>query len=140
MAGCVAPQGLVAAAELRRVLDNLLDSAIRHTPAGAVVVDVAAYCLPGDGAGPEMISISVTYACGGIPEHDLPHVFDVAFRGDEARTRDTAGGGLGLAIARGLVQARGGRIDVVNVPGGCRFTVTLPGQGALRPGAVAAGR
>lgn len=131
MAGCAAPQALVAAAEVRRVLDNLLDNAIRHTPSGEVVVDVATFAAPGDDAGPGTIAISVTDACGGIPEQDLPHVFDVAFRGDEARTRDSAGGGLGLSIARGLVEARGGRIDVSNVSGGCRFVVTLPGQATL---------
>ncbi|MGJ7439691.1 sensor histidine kinase [Aquipuribacter sp. MA13-6] len=113
-----APQHLVPASELRRVLDNLMDNAIRHTSGGEQVVVAVR-------AAAEVVTISVTDACGGIPEPDLPHLFEVAFRGDVARTRDSAGGGLGLAIARGLVEARGGRIDVENVPGGCRFTVHL---------------
>ena len=66
----------------------------------------------------------VTDACGGIPEHDLPRVFDQLWRGDPARS--TKGAGLGLAIARGLVDVHGGTIDVANVPGGCEFTVRLP--------------
>ena len=53
-------------------------------------------------------------------------VFDVAFRGDVARRRDSAGGGLGLTIAKGLVEAQDGCIDVSNRPGGCCFTVRLP--------------
>ena len=82
----------------------------------------------------------MTDACGGIPESDLPRVFDVAFRGEAARTPravdtsttdngavDTSGGGgLGLAIVRGLVEAHGGRVAVANVNGGCRFIVRLP--------------
>jgi signal transduction histidine kinase len=64
--------------------------------------------------------------CGGIPESDIDREFDVAFRGDAARNRDERGGGLGLAIARGLVEAHHGSIDVVNLDGGCRFTVRLP--------------
>jgi signal transduction histidine kinase len=63
-------------------------------------------------------------------------VFDVAFRGEAARTpagtvghdgaRAAGGGGLGLAIVRGLVEAHCGKVAVSNVPGGCRFEVRLP--------------
>ena len=70
--------------------------------------------------------IAVIDECGGIPADDLGRVFDVAFRGDVARRRDSAGGGLGLAIAKGLVEAQDGCIDVSNRPGGCCFTVRLP--------------
>jgi signal transduction histidine kinase len=71
--------------------------------------------------------LSVTDACGGIPEADLPHVFEVAWRGQRARTPGPDGGaGLGLAIARGIVEAHDGAIDVRNVDGGCRFEVRLP--------------
>jgi signal transduction histidine kinase len=69
--------------------------------------------------------------CGGIPEHELARVFDVAFRGTAARMpggapEDPAGAGLGLAIARGLVEAHRGRIDAHNHGSGCRFEVRLP--------------
>jgi len=131
MAPGLAPQDLIPASDLRRVLDNLLDNAIRHTAAGEyVVVRVVGSA--------EVIAISVTDACGGIPEAELSHVFDVAFRGDAARPRDSAGGGLGLAIARGLVEAWGGAIDVTNVLGGCRFTVHLA-RAATWPGQLQTG-
>jgi signal transduction histidine kinase len=104
--------------ELSRIVANLLRNAIRHTPSdGTVVVtggrdDVGGWFAVSDG-------------CGGIPEADLPRVFDVAFRGEAARTPG-AGGGLGLAIVRGLVDAHRGQVQVGNVDGGCRFVVHLP--------------
>ena len=109
----------VSSQELGRVLHNLLDNAIRHTPAGGhIIVESMA-------VGDET-TLSVTDQCGGIPETDIDRVFEVAFRGDAARSKDSRGGGLGLAIARGLVEAHDGRIDVANEPSGCRFTVRLP--------------
>ena len=111
--------GLVPASDLRRVLHNLLDNAIRHTPDGGSVV------LDGEVAGP-VVAVSVADECGGIPESELPRVFDVAFRGDASRSRDTGGGGLGLAIARGLLEVHDGTLQVVNRPRGCRFTLRLP--------------
>ena len=78
---------------------------------------------------PELL-LSVTDGCGGIPAADLPHVFDVAWRGTAARTpaRDgrDAGAGLGLAIVRGIVEAHHGTVAVRNVDGGCTFEVRLP--------------
>ncbi len=110
---------LVPAADLRRVLHNLLDNAIRHTsPGGCVRVEGSIV--------DRHFALTVSDECGGIPEDELPRVFDVAFRGDTARTRDRAGGGLGLAIARGLVEAHAGSISVVNRAHGCRFTLRLP--------------
>jgi signal transduction histidine kinase len=107
--------------ELGRALRNLLVNAVRHTPPDRTV-------LVAGGAGPGGSWVAVTDACGGIPEEDLPRVFDVAFRGEAARTpaADGQGGGLGLAIARGLVEAHHGDIAVANVGDGCRFTVRLP--------------
>ena len=109
--------------ELSRVVSNLLLNSVRYTPAdGTVHVDA------GHERGDVWLPVSDT--CGGIPETDLPRVFDVAFRGQRARTPDdgTSGtsGGLGLAIVRGLVEAHGGQVDVRNVVGGCRFEVRLP--------------
>jgi hypothetical protein len=60
-----------------------------------------------------------------VPEQDLPRLFDVAFRGEAARTPG-GGAGLGLAIARGIVEAHAGEIGVYNAAGGCRFVVRLP--------------
>jgi signal transduction histidine kinase len=113
-----APVVEASAHELARVVHNLLDNAIRHTPAGGRIrVDAG-----GDGEGPY---VTVADGCGGIPDDDLPRVFEPAFRGDAARTPGTAGAGLGLAIARGLVEAHHGQISVRNHGDGCQFTVRL---------------
>jgi len=109
--------------EMARVVRNLLDNAIRHTPdGGAIVIDVGI-----DDVAPAETSavVSVLDGCGGIPEVDLDRVFDMAFRGDTARTPGE-GGGLGLAVARGLVEAHHGAISVRNEGPGCRFVVRLP--------------
>jgi signal transduction histidine kinase len=111
--------------ELARVVRNLLSNAIRHTPpAGSVVVAAG---TARDGSGGEHAWLRVDDGCGGIPADDLDRVFDVAFRGAGARTPgDSSRGGLGLAIARGLVEAHNGSIGVRNVGPGCRFEVRLP--------------
>ncbi|MET7452181.1 HAMP domain-containing sensor histidine kinase [Streptomyces sp. NPDC005574] len=104
--------------EMSRVLGNLLVNAIRRTPADGTVAIAAE-------RSPEGVVLSVTDGCGGIPEEDLPRVFDTGWRGTHART-PPAGAGLGLAIVRGIVEAHQGRATVRNVLGGCRFEVTLP--------------
>ncbi len=125
--------------ELARVVRNLLSNAIRHTPCdGAVVV---AYGADGGEAW-----LRVEDGCGGIPESELARVFDVAYRASSARTPEPsndqpsnnqpsnnqpsngqpAGAGLGLAIARGLVEAHAGRIEARNHGPGCRFEIRLP--------------
>jgi signal transduction histidine kinase len=112
-------------AGLSRVVSNLLMNAIRHTPADGVV-EVSARAVP---AG---VELSVTDACGGMSEEDIPRVFDVGWQGSVARTPahlDTAGGagaGLGLAIVKGIVEAHLGQVAVTNHDPGCRFLVTLP--------------
>ena len=111
--------------EMARVVRNLLDNAIRHTPSGGRVEVLAGR----EGAQ----AVVVADACGGLAEHDLDRVFDLAYRGDEARTPGDGRAGLGLAIAKGLVEAHHGSIAVVNSGQGCRFTVSLP----LAGGAVA---
>jgi len=113
------PAVLVPASDLRRVLHNLLDNAVRHTRVGGAIV------LDGEVTG-LTAQLGVADECGGIPEADLPRIFDVSFRGDTARTRDQGGGGLGLAIAKGLVEAHQGSIQIANRAQGCRFTLRLP--------------
>lgn len=107
--------------EMARVVRNLLDNAIRHTPRGGTVWVEAA--LDDDRAA---ALVSVRDGCGGIPDPDLPRVFELAYRGDAARTPGDGGAGLGLAVARGLVEAHHGEISVQNEGQGCRFTIRLP--------------
>jgi signal transduction histidine kinase len=109
--------------ELARVVSNLLVNSVRYTPAaGTVQIDA--------GQAADGVWLAVSDTCGGIPDGDLDRVFDVAFRGERARTPQTnsssAGGGLGLAIVRGLVEAHGGQVEVRNTGHGCRFEVRLP--------------
>jgi signal transduction histidine kinase len=109
--------------ELARVVSNLLVNSVRYTPeAGTVRIDA--------GQGHDGVWLAVSDTCGGIPDDDLDRVFEVAFRGERARTPQAtasgAGGGLGLAIVRGLVEAHGGRVEVRNTGRGCRFEVRLP--------------
>ena len=105
--------------QLNRVLANHVHNGIRHTPRGGRLL-VAAEEPGGDGG----VVVRVLDGCGGIAAADLPRVFDRLWRGDPARS--SRGAGLGLAIARGFVEAHGGTITVANVPGGCQFTVKLP--------------
>jgi signal transduction histidine kinase len=115
------PTVLASEPELARVVTNLLVNSVRYTPADGTVQIEA-------GAGRDGAWLAVSDTCGGIPESDLPRVFDVAFRGQRARSPEPSGtgGGLGLAIVRGLVEAHGGQVEVGNTGAGCRFTVRLP--------------
>jgi signal transduction histidine kinase len=114
------PTVLGSDADLVRVLRNLLSNAIRHTPAGGTV------CLSA-GTRRAEAWLAVLDGCDGIPEADLDRVFDPGYRGTDARTPDeTSGAGLGLAIAKALVEAQHGRISVRNEAPGCRFEITLP--------------
>jgi signal transduction histidine kinase len=107
---------------IQRVLYNLVQNAIRHTPAdGSVIVEV--WDRGSD------IQVNVCDTGEGIPDTDLPYVFDRFYRGDKSRSRDDASGGagLGLAIARRLVETHGGRIWVAQPPtGGSVFSFTVP--------------
>ncbi len=110
----------VDTAEMGRALRNLVTNAIRHTPPHGGI-GVLAEVQSG------MACVSVSDACGGIPPGDLPRVFDVAFRGESARTPGPAeGAGLGLSIARGIVEAHSGQIAVRNAGPGCQFLIRLP--------------
>jgi signal transduction histidine kinase len=105
---------------MSRVVGNLLGNAIRHTPNDGTV-DIA---ISNDD---KSVYLSISDECGGIAADDIDRVFEVAFRGTPARTPVPDGGaGLGLAIARGIVNAHNGRIGAENVGPGCRFTIALP--------------
>jgi signal transduction histidine kinase len=106
--------------ELTRAVTNLVGNAIRHTAPGGTVT------LAVDREPDGRVRLAVTDGCGGIPADDLERVFDVGWRGDEQRTPADGGGGLGLAIARGVVESHDGQIAVSNVDGGCAFQIDLP--------------
>jgi signal transduction histidine kinase len=106
---------------LQRVLYNLVSNALRHTPADGTIVLRAE---PGEG----MVRVEVSDTGEGIVPEDLSRVFERSFRGERSRTRIEAGdgAGLGLAIARGLIEAHGGEMSVESQPGeGARFYFTL---------------
>ncbi len=103
-----------------QVLRNLLSNAIAHTLAGG---DITISAAP---AG-RFVAITVRDTGTGIGPADLPHVFDRFYRADKSRARQTGGAGLGLAIAKYLVEAHGGTISVESAPGqGAAFTFTVP--------------
>ncbi|GMV21249.1 MAG: hypothetical protein AMXMBFR57_11980 [Acidimicrobiia bacterium] len=118
-----APAGIMAWVDpgrLRQVVTNLLDNALVHTPAGGRI-------HLGASAADGLVTITVSDTGAGIPPEHLPHVFDRFYRVDPSRSRTTGGVGLGLAIARQLVEASSGRIAVASEPArGTTFTVTLP--------------
>lgn len=114
---------LMSPSRLQRVLHNLLSNALRHTPADGTVL------LRAHPQGP-LVQVEVVDTGEGIAAADLPRIFERSFRGERSRTRQNVegspGAGLGLAIARGLVEAHGGRISVESQPGaGARFCFTL---------------
>ena len=111
------PHVLADRERLLQVLDNLLSNAIRHTPGGGIVTISAARREGG-------VHFEVADTGPGIEPADIPHVFDRFWRAD---TTGSAGAGLGLAIAKGLVEAHGGRIGVESVPGrGACFWFEIP--------------
>ncbi len=107
---------------LRQILGALIDNAIRHTPAGGQVSLTARGTDDG-------LRLEVVDTGPGIAPADLPHLFDRFYRADPARARETGSSGLGLAIAKALVEAHGGSIGAANAPsGGARFWLDLPPQ------------
>ncbi len=113
---------------MAQVLNNLLSNALRHTAQGSILLRATA----DDGH----VRIEVRDTGSGVAPDDLPFVFDRFYRGDPARRRPSAGGeggpddtssGLGLAIAKAIVETHGGTIAVASTPGeGTTFTILLP--------------
>jgi len=106
---------------IAEVLSNLLDNALRHTPAGGRVA-VSAEQRDAD------VVLAVTDTGEGIPREQLEPIFERFYRTDAARSRDKGGSGIGLTISRAIVQAHGGRLTAESAgPGrGSRFSLSLP--------------
>ncbi|HEX6288596.1 MAG TPA: HAMP domain-containing sensor histidine kinase [Herpetosiphonaceae bacterium] len=114
---------LINPPRLQRVLHNLLGNALRHTPADGTIL------LRAEPRG-QLVQVEISDTGEGIAPEDLPHVFERSFRGERSRTRRgverAAGAGLGLTIARGLIEAHGGTIGVESQVGkGARFYFTI---------------
>jgi len=110
---------------LRQVVANLLDNAIKYTPAGG---RVRLSAVAADG----QLALSVEDTGIGIAPQDLPRIWDRLYRGDASRS--ARGLGLGLSLVRAIVAAHGGTVDVQSAPGdGATFTVRLPLESAAPP-------
>jgi len=118
--GAVAPAVVSGdATALDRALLNLVDNAVRYTPAGGKV-EISA--TPSDGS----VEIAVQDSGPGIAPQDAERVFEPFVRLDAGRTKEPSGSGLGLAIARSIVEAHGGALTLHSAPeGGSRFTIRL---------------
>ncbi|HEX6383777.1 MAG TPA: HAMP domain-containing sensor histidine kinase [Anaerolineae bacterium] len=113
---------LMNAPKIGRVLFNLLSNALRYTPVGGEVYVAARRTTEG-------VQVTVQDSGPGFNPDDLPRLFEQFYRGEQARSRATGGAGLGLAIARGIVEAHNGRIWAENVPGrGALVGFVLPSE------------
>ena len=102
-----------------QILGNLLQNAIRYTPAGGTIA------VRGRRQGSEVV-VSVSNSGEGIPAADLPHVFERFYRVDKSRDAQRGGAGIGLAIVRQLVEASGGKVGAESHDGLTRFWFSLP--------------
>ncbi len=105
---------------VNQVLHNILENAVAHTRKRGCI-NVAASRKG------RWVEVSVSDTGEGIPAEDLPHIFERFYRVDKSRARATGGSGLGLTIAKRLIEAHGGTIGVQSKLGeGSRFSFTLP--------------
>jgi two-component system phosphate regulon sensor histidine kinase PhoR len=120
------PPGLPAvwadADRLEQILTNLIDNALKYSPAGTTVTINARESV----SNPKMIEFTVSDQGAGISPEHLPHIFSKFSRAENPLTRQTEGTGLGLYITRSLVLALGGQISVNSSSTGTTFTVTMP--------------
>ena len=105
---------------IERVLTNLVENAVRFTPPGGLVRLELGTAVDG-------VRVTVADSGTGIASEDLPHIFERFYRADRSRDRNTGGAGLGLAIARQIVELHGGALAVESAPGeGASFSFVLP--------------
>ncbi len=111
---------------LEQILTNLIDNAIKYSPAGTTVTITAKGLEKATASDAEMVEFAISDEGVGIPEEHLPQVFSKFGRLDNPLVRQTEGTGLGLYITRSLCLALGGQISVSSQPGNTTFTVKLP--------------
>ena len=118
--GAALPKILADEARLSQILINLLDNAIKYTKDGG---DVTVSARPKD----KYVQIDISDTGIGIPEEDIPRIFERFYRVDKARSRELGGTGLGLSIVKHIVQAHGGEVWVKSVVGqGSTFSFIIP--------------
>ena len=118
--GSELPEIVVDPERMVQVLGNLVTNALRYTPSGG---QIALSASRQGGA----VALAVGDTGAGIAPDALPHIFDRFYRGDRARSQESDESGLGLAIAKAITEAHGGRIEVESEIGrGTTFTVLLP--------------
>jgi two-component system phosphate regulon sensor histidine kinase PhoR len=125
----LAPTVVTDADRLRRIVENLVENAVKYTPEGGRVT-------VGSRAGPDGSALLLVEDDGpGIAAEHLPRIFERFYRVDRARSRELGGTGLGLAIVRHLAEGMGTSVVVASEPGqGTRFTVTVPSRPPLAAG------
>lgn len=113
---------------LRLAVINLLDNAVKYSPAGSkILLGVSAANTSGGQVG--SVQLNIEDEGPGIPEDKVSKVFDRFYRMDEGRTRDAGGAGLGLSIAKWAVEVYGGSITLKpRTPNGSVFSIRLPGR------------
>jgi len=119
---------------IERVLENLIENALRHTPAGGRILLAL---VPGE----KKVTVEINDTGAGIAQEDLPHIFNRFYRGDKSRRQHTGNAGLGLAIVKSILVLHGSEIDVTSSRGkGASFKFALPvAEGSALPrGEVAA--
>jgi heavy metal sensor kinase len=105
---------------LERALLNLLDNAIKYTPAGGRVTVETSKEQSG-------VRIDIVDTGSGIPPEALPHIFERFYRANPARDKSIEGVGLGLSLVKWIIEEHGGTIEAISIPGdGARFTMVLP--------------